>query len=124
MSSIAEAMGSMARGGGHRPSIGGRMGGDEEEQNKSQSEHESPVHEHLAAMHKEMGGKHMHIHQNEHGEHTTHQVGEDGKVEGPHNHENTEALKHHMDKFLGEEEQEGGYGGHERNSGGGESLFG
>ena len=121
--SIAEAMSGLAHSAGPKPSIGGRMGAHEEP--KREQEHESPVHEHLAAMHKEMGGKHMHIHQNEHGEHTTHQVGEDGNVEGPHNHENTEALKHHMDKFLGEEEHEGGYGGHEeKDSGGGESLFG
>ena len=119
--SIAEAMSGLAHSAGPKPSIGGRMGAHEE----PKREQESPVHEHLAAMHKEMGGKHMHIHQNEHGEHMTHQVGEDGKVEGPHNHENLEAMKKHIGTFMGEEEhEEGGYGGHEKDSGGGESLFG
>ena len=63
------------------------------------------VHEHLAAMHAQMGGKHMHVHSDGFN-HTTHQVGEDGKVEGPHDHENIDALKEHMGKFLDEEAQE------------------
>jgi hypothetical protein len=63
------------------------------------------VPEHLKAMHAEMGGKHMHVHQHEGGL-TSHHVGEDGKVEGPHDHENTEALKEHMGKFFDEEEHE------------------
>ena len=66
----------------------------------------SPVHEHLQALHAEMGGKHMHIH-SDGMDHTSHQIGEDGVVEGPHDHENIEALKEHMGKFFDEEEQEG-----------------
>ena len=65
----------------------------------------SPVHDHLSAMHVEMGGKHMHVH-SDGMKHTTHHVGEDGEVQGPHDHENIEALKQHMDQFLNEEGQE------------------
>lgn len=69
----------------------------------------SPVHEHLKAMHAQMGGKHMHIHSDGSGMHTSHQVGDRGEVEGPHDHENLDALKQHMDQFLNEEGNE--YGG-------------
>lgn len=61
---------------------------------------------HMAAKHGG-GGKHMHVHSDGMGTHTTHHTGEDGQVEGPHDHENMEALKQHMDQFLGEEENEG-----------------
>jgi hypothetical protein len=74
-------------------------------------EGEGGVPEHLKAMHAEMGGKHMHVHQHEGGL-TSHHVGEDGKVEGPHDHENTEALKEHMGKFFDEEEHEPEHHGH------------
>jgi hypothetical protein len=67
---------------------------------------QSPVHEHLSALHSEMGGKHVHIHQDEMGNHTTHQVREDGQVEGPHDHDNIEALKEHLGNFFTEEERE------------------
>lgn len=65
------------------------------------------VHEHLMAMHNEMGGRHMHVHQKDENTVTTHHVDEDGKVQGPHDHANMEQLRAHMDKFLGEEEHEG-----------------
>ncbi len=67
----------------------------------------SPVHEHLSAMHSAMGGKHMHIHSDGSGMHTSHHVGEDGQVQGPHDHDNIESLKAHMDQFLNEEGAEG-----------------
>lgn len=59
---------------------------------------------HMAAHHAP-GVKHMHV-QHDGMEITSHQAGEDGEVEGPHNHENMEALKDHMDQFLNEEEHE------------------
>ena len=72
------------------------------------------VPEHLKAMHAEMGGKHMHVH-HDGIMHTSHQIGEDGEVEGPHDHENIEELKSHLGKFFDEEEGEGkeGEGGEE-----------
>jgi len=76
---------------------------------------------HLAAHH-EPEGKHFHVHQDGGGGHTSHQAAEGGKAEGPHDHENIEALDQHMHQFLQEEEHEGegGYGAH----GGGEgSIF-
>lgn len=63
------------------------------------------VGEHLAALHAKMGGKHMHV-QSDGASYTSHQVGEDGKVEGPHDHENLEVLKEAMNQFFTEEEQE------------------
>ena len=63
--------------------------------------------------HHEEGGKHMHVHKDEMGGyHSSQHDGE--KTEGPHDHENLEALKSHMGKFFDEEEHEGegeGYGG-------------
>ena len=97
--SIAEAMSGF---GGKRHGISEHM---ENPEYKEKPEHEGGVPGHLKALHSEMGGKHMHIHQHE-GGHTTHHVGEDGKVEGPHEHENTEQLKEHMGKFFDEEENE------------------
>jgi hypothetical protein len=76
------------------------------DEGEGSAEGSSPVHEHLTALHAAMGGKHMHVH-SDGMFHTSHQVGEDGKVEGPHDHENIEALKEHMGKFFDEEEQEG-----------------
>jgi hypothetical protein len=66
------------------------------------------------AHHHDPDAKHMHVHHD--GEAmTTHHVGEDGMVQGPHDHENLEALKDHMDQFLDEEghegEEDGGYRG-------------
>src|ERR1035441_4285710 len=66
---------------------------------------------HFLAKHGEEG---QHVHAHSDGmEHTTHHTtgGGNGKVEGPHSHENIEALKDHVGKFLGEEEQEGADGG-------------
>lgn len=65
----------------------------------------SSVHEHLSALHAEHGGKHMHVHHDGMSI-TSHHVGEDGEVQGPHNHENIEALKEHLGKFFDEEANE------------------
>lgn len=85
---------------------------------------------HMAAHH-EGDGKHMHVHQDGGGGHTSHHVAEDGKVQGPHDHENIEALKDHMGRFLDEEANEwsgedyGGGGKRAAKGGGGhESLYG
>lgn len=69
------------------------------------AEEKGGVPEHLQAMHQQMGGKHMHVHSDGFS-HTTHHVGEDGQVQGPHEHPDMEALKDHMSNFF-EEGQEG-----------------
>ncbi len=63
--------------------------------------------EHLKAYHDAMGGgKAMLIHHD--GINTTsHHIGEDGEVSGPHDHANLEELKSSMDQFLDEEAEEG-----------------
>lgn len=63
------------------------------------------VHEHMAAMHAEHGGKHFHHMAHEDGSHTTHHVGEDGQVQGPHEHPDMEAVQAHHASVMG--------GGHE-----------
>lgn len=80
---------------------------------KSRSDSPSPVHEHLSAMHQAMGGKHMHVHSDGSGMHTTHHVGEDGQVQGPHEHPDMEAVKAHMEQVMGDnDEDEYSGGGH------------
>lgn len=46
-------------------------------------------------------GKHMHIHSDGMGSHTTHH-GEGGSVEGPHEHGDTEGLKEHVGSVMGD----------------------
>jgi hypothetical protein len=65
------------------------------------------VKSHLEALHAATGGKHLHVHDDGLGSITSHHIGEDGEVQGPHSHENLEALKQHMDQFLDEEGHEG-----------------
>lgn len=77
------------------------------ERSGSSSEEGTPEH-HLGRLREAMGGKHMHVHQDEMGGYTSHHVGHDGQIEGPHEHENMEALKDHMDQFFEEEANEGG----------------
>ena len=143
--SIATAMAGMARG-GKKPGIGEetehQMGGKPEadggEHSKlfdhgdgtfhtetsggERTEHPHIGHAlvHLGAHH-EPDGKHFHVHQDGGGGHTSHQAAEGGHAEGPHDHENIEALKEHMDQFLNEEAQESG-GGNEDGAGEG-SIF-
>jgi hypothetical protein len=63
---------------------------------------------------KHSDGMHMHVHQHPTEGLKTHHVGDDGQVQGPHDHANIEALKDHLGKFFNEEEHEGGgYGGGE-----------
>jgi hypothetical protein len=114
MPGISELMGGMASGkmagsGEHKP-----MGG----------EHKPPmggggVPEHMAAMHKEMGGKHFHGHSDGFS-HTSHHVKEDGKVEGPQEHESAEAMADHMKGVMGDGEESGGGSGY---SGGGSNSL-
>lgn len=58
------------------------------------------------ANHHEPGGKHTHIH-SEGGIHKMHTVDENGNHEGDQDHQSTDELKSSLDKFLGEEGQEG-----------------
>jgi hypothetical protein len=106
MAGIAERMAGMGggkrSGGGIAEAMSGRREPSMEREPESE---EGGVGSHLKALHGEMGGKHMHVHAHE-GGFTTHHVGEDGNVEGPHDHENIERLKEHMDQFLSEEEHE------------------
>ena len=65
-----------------------------------------------AANHHEPLAKHMHIKDEGMGEMESHHVGEDGEPQGPHSHENLEALKEHLGQFFNEEEHEGEGGGY------------
>jgi hypothetical protein len=58
------------------------------------------------AHHHEPGGKHMHVHSDGYSL-RSHGVHEGGEHDGPHDHQNLDELKQHMDQFLGEEQQEG-----------------
>ena len=64
------------------------------------------VHEHLKAIHGELGGGKLHLVHHDGINITSHHVGEDGEAQGPHDHANMEALKEHMGRFLDEEGQE------------------
>ena len=63
-------------------------------------------HELMTRAHEAEPGKHMHIKADGMGGHVTHHVGEDGVVEGPHHHEDPEALHSHIDQFFNEEQAE------------------
>ncbi len=52
------------------------------------------------------GAKHMNVHADGMGGHTSHHVDSDGQAQGPHDHENIEALKDHLGKFFDEEANE------------------
>jgi hypothetical protein len=67
---------------------------------------ESGAGEHLKAYHDAMGGgKAMLVH-HDGIQATAHNIGEDGEISGPHDLQNLEELKQHMDQFFTEEEQE------------------
>lgn len=72
-----------------------------------------PVRSHLESMHARDGGKHMQISRDEMGGYKSHHVGEDGEVEGPHDHANIEELKRTMNHFFDEEAGEVGDHSHE-----------
>ena len=67
---------------------------------------------HLEERHAATGHAHSHVEHHGDGRHTSHHISAAGEHSGPHDHENLEALKSHMDQFLNEEGQEGG-GEHE-----------
>ena len=83
------------------------------EPNMAPSQPSGGVPDHLKAMHAELGGGKAIVAHSDGISHTTHQIGESGEVEGPHDHENIEALKDHMTRFLDEEEGEKEDGGPE-----------
>jgi hypothetical protein len=90
----------------------------------AQEEHPSLGHAlmHLAGKH-EPEGKHMHVKHD--GMISSHHVAHGGGAEGPHDHENIDALKQHMDQFLSEEAAEkGGSENEESNEGEGLKGFG
>ena len=99
MASISESMSRMG-GGGRHGGISESMDRGEREP-KPEGDH-GGVAGHLKELHSEMGGSHMHIHQHE-GGFTTHHVKEDGKVEGPHEHQDHEELKEHVGHVFNEE---------------------
>jgi len=55
----------------------------------------------LEDLHAKHGGKHMHVHAHEAGV-TTHHIGEDGMVEGPHEHPDMAAAADHMHMMMGD----------------------
>lgn len=118
MESIADRMSSIGTPKGHSsmpdPDPSGDAGGHSELHSHGngtyhtvtdgeKAEHPSIGHAliHMGMRH-EPEGAHSHVHHAEEG-HTSHH-GKDGEVSGPHDHENLEALKSHMGKFLDEEE--------------------
>lgn len=142
---ISESMAAMAGGGARKGGISDRMmqGPKAEPQEHGETAKHTTLHDHgdgtfhsegsdgekvehpsigHAMMHmasKHSDGKHMHIHSDGMGGgHTSHQVSDGGKPEGPHDHENIEALKDHMGKFLNEEENEWGGGDYGKSGGG------
>lgn len=104
MAGIADAMSKLTSG-KRAGGIADGMEGGQRPKERAEAQDQDGVESHLKALHDSMGGKHMHVHQHE-GGYTSHQVGDDGKVDGPHDHENMEALKEHMNRFLSEEEQD------------------
>ena len=60
----------------------------------------SEVRNHLEDMAMRHGGTHMYIH-GDGVEHTSHHVGEDGEVQGPHVHPDVEALANHVHQVFG-----------------------
>jgi hypothetical protein len=99
----------------HKASLGARGGAKggagvlepEEEQAGEMQPHHAAIHEHLQNMHAQTGEAHSHVEHHGDGTHTLHHVDQAGEMHGPHDHENLEELKGHMDKFLDEEGQEG-----------------
>lgn len=81
-----------------------------------QTEHPAIGHAlmHLAAHH-DGGAKHLHV-KSDGMEHTSHEAGEDGQVQGPHDHQDAEALKAHVGKWAGGEHEASGYGSPSRGS--------
>lgn len=94
--------------------VGGRSEKKSAPPMKSGGHEPGSIAEHLSQMHAQHGGKHMHIH-HDGGTITTHHVGEDGKVEGPHDHPDMDSVREHMSKVMGDgdndNEAPGAWGG-------------
>lgn len=99
------ALGSAMKAKHKAPDGVGAMDQMEEHDGGGDAEHQG-IHDGLRAAQAEHGGKHMHVHHGDDGKLQSHHIGHDGETQGPHDHANIEALKDHMDKFLGEEENE------------------
>ena len=91
------------------------LGGKKEEPREEEGGDE-PIKEHLRSMHEEDGEAHSHVTHHFDGSHTSHHISDTGEESGPHEHENLEALKSHMDQFLDEEGHEPEREEGERNS--------
>ena len=92
----------------------GYLGGSKEAKMPHESEPENAggdeaIKSHLAERHAETGHAHSHVEHHGDGRHTSHHISEGGEHSGPHDHENLEALKSHMNQFLDEEGNEGGH---------------
>ncbi len=66
---------------------------------QAEGDTEDGPHKMLQDMQAKHGGTHMHVHQHDAGI-TTHHVGEDGEVQGPHEHPDLEALHAHMSQVM------------------------
>lgn len=87
------------------PQVFSKMGREDEAPKGNDAQPgDGEVPQHLEALHKAMGGTHMHVHQGEDGKLTSHHVGEDGMIEGPHEHGDMEALKQHQHEVFGHDE--------------------
>lgn len=64
-------------------------------------EDQSDVPAMLEDLHAKHGGAHMHVHKHEAGV-TTHHIGEDGVVEGPHEHAGMPEAAQHMQSVMGD----------------------
>lgn len=76
------------------------------------AEEDGPAHQHLRDLQSEMPGKHM-LMSNDGMGIMSHQIGEDGQVQGPTEHNTAEEAMQAMDAFFREEAQEPQHGGGE-----------
>jgi len=83
--------------GEHEPE-GEQEGGDANEE----------IAQHLQSMHEKTGKAHSHVEHHGDGTHTSHHVHEDGQMEGPHEHPDTESMMAKMGEMGGGEEQQPG----------------
>lgn len=61
--------------------------------------HHAEIHQHLQSMHEQTGKAHSHVEHHGDGRHTSHHVHEDGNIEGPHEHPDTESMQAKMQEM-------------------------
>lgn len=89
----------------------GYLGGKREPEAKGKPEampheegsHVDDIHEHLRSMHEKTGHAHSHVEHHGDGSHTSHHIHEDGNIEGPHEHPDTQSMSAKMEE-MGEPE--------------------